>query len=421
MMLEIKKLLRKRKLWIAMVCVLLCGVLSTVDLNEKAATEHRALYADALEAENKVKHQLFMLMTDDNAAYFKTLTQKSERLKSAIQNKDWRAVNKNYAEVNLLHARRVSALYATRNFDLYYREISEDWANSYMDNDETQMFPYYQFTARFYDQLEKQGIATLTYSTTDSATLIVQFMRSLFPILPVILITLLCFDSIHEDRDSGVIKTLLSQPCKRIRYLHRKIRTDLAALCAIFFIPLLLLSLCFGIFDHYERMQAPVLSNVQGLTSLEQMENTLAETEENNAMTYTLGITRYFSIPYQTQSPNSKFDFLPMWQFTGWCVLMALLVILFCMLLNMLFNAICRNKMTSLVLTLAILLLGMGIAQPANTETWYAWLPFTYFNPVDILSGYTSYTYLNGILTLGISCGLLYVATRWIFRKKDAA
>ena len=48
-------------------------------------------------------------------------------------------------------------------------------------------------------------------------------------------------------------------------------------------------------------MQAPVLSNVQGLTSLEQMENTLAETEENNAMTYTLGITRYFSIPYQTQ------------------------------------------------------------------------------------------------------------------------
>ena len=121
MMLEIKKLLRERKLWIAMVCVLLCGVLSAVDLNEKAATEHRALYADALEAENKVKHQLFMLMTDDNAAYFKTLTQKSERLKSAIQNKDWRAVNKNYAEVNLLHARRVSALYATRNFDLYYR------------------------------------------------------------------------------------------------------------------------------------------------------------------------------------------------------------------------------------------------------------------------------------------------------------
>ena len=58
--------------------------------------------------------------------------------------------------LNLLHARRVSALYATRNFDLYYREyvtkedtlealrkerklpefsdreISEDWANSYL-------------------------------------------------------------------------------------------------------------------------------------------------------------------------------------------------------------------------------------------------------------------------------------------------
>ena len=138
-------------------------------------------------------------------------------------------------------------------------------------------------------------------------------------------------------------------------------------------------------------------------------------------MTYTLGITRYFSIPYQVQSPNSKFDFLPMWQFTGLCVLLGLLVILFCMLLNMLFNAICRNKMTSLLLTLAILLLGMGIAQPANTGAGYAWLAFTYFNPVDILSGYTSYTYLNGLLTLGISCSLLYFITRWIFQKKDAA
>ena len=76
--------------------------------------------------------------------------------------------------------------------------------------------------------------------------------------------------------------------------------------------------------------------------------------------------------------------------------------------------------MTSLLLTLAILLLGMGIAQPANTGTGYAWLPLTYFNPVDILSGYTSYTYLNGLLTLGISCSLLYFITRWIFQKKDA-
>lgn len=444
-MLEIKKLLRKRKLWIAMVCVLLCGILTAIDLNENAATEHRALYVDALEAENKVKGQLFMLMTDDNNAYFKTLSEKSEDLKAAIQKKNWKEVNRSFTEVNLLQAKRVSALYETRNYDLYYhdyitqedtlealreerklpsfsdREIADNWANNFMDGDETQMFPYYQFTARFYDQLEKQNIDTLTYSTTDSATLIVQFMRNLFPILPVILIALLCFDSIHEDRDSGVIKTLLSQPQKRIRYLHQKMRSNMAALCTIFLVPLLLLSLCFGIFDHYERIQAPVLSNTQGLTSLEQMENTLAETKENNAMTYTLGITRYFSIPYHVQSPNTQFDFLPMWQFTGYTLLMGLLVITFCMLLNMLFNALCRNKMSSLVLTLAILLLGMGIAQPENMASWYAWLPFTYFNPVDILSGYSSYTYANGILTLLISCILLYILTRWIFQKKDAA
>lgn len=110
-----------------------------------------------------------------------------------------------------------------------------------------------------------------------------------------------------------------------------------------------------------------------------------------------------------------------MWQFTGYVIVMALLVIAFCMLLNLLFNVICQNKMVSLVLTLAILLLGMGIAQPQNMEAWFAWLPFTYFNPVEILSGYSSYTYLHGILTLTLSCSLLYVITRWIFQRKDAA
>ncbi|MCC2831808.1 ABC transporter permease subunit [[Clostridium] innocuum] len=445
MMLEIKKLLRKRKLWIAMLCVLLCGILTAVDLNEKAALEHRDLYVNALEAENKVKNQLFLLMSDETAGYFTTLSKKSEELKAAIQKKDWKNVNKSFAEVNLLQARRVSALYKTRNYDLYYHdyitqedtlqtlrkerglpeftdsEIAADWANEFMMGDETQMFPYYQFTARFYDQLEKQHIDTLTYSTTDSSTLIVQFIRSLFPILPVILITLLCFDTIHEDKDSGVLKTLLSQPRKRIHYLHQKMRSNMAALTAIFLVPLLLLSLCFAMFDHYDRVQAPVLTNVHGLTSLEQMENTLTETEENNAMTYTLGITRYFSIPYHVQSPNTKFDLMPMWQFTGYVIVMALLVIAFCMLLNLLFNVICQNKMVSLVLTLAILLLGMGIAQPQNMEAWFAWLPFTYFNPVEILSGYSSYTYLHGILTLTLSCSLLYVITRWIFQRKDAA
>lgn len=105
-----------------MVYVLLCGVLSAVGLNEKATTEHKALYVDVLEAKNKVKHRLLILMTDDSVAYFRTLTWKSERLKSAIRNKDWRAADRNYTEVNLPHAKHVSALYTIRNFDLYHRE-----------------------------------------------------------------------------------------------------------------------------------------------------------------------------------------------------------------------------------------------------------------------------------------------------------
>ena len=90
-----------------------------------------------------------------------------------------------------------------------------------------------------------------------------------------------------------MLKTLLSQPRKRIHYLHQKMRSNMAALTAIFLVPLLLLSLCFAMFDHYDRVQAPVLANVHGLTSLEQMENTLTETEVNNALTYTLGTVSY--------------------------------------------------------------------------------------------------------------------------------
>lgn len=444
MKLELHVYLRKRKLWIAMICVLLCGILTAMDLKEKAASEYRSLNIQALEYEQKSNNQMMTMFLTENTPYQNALQEKTAQLKEGIQKKDWPVVNASFADVYLLEAKRISALYEIRNPELYYHNyvtetdtlerlrkerglplldeeaIRLDWSSPFMDGDETQYFPFYQYQARFFDALDHQHIDLMTYSTTDSATIIVQFMRSLFPILPVILITLICFDAIHEDEESGVIKTLLSQPVKRCRYLHKKMQGHMAAILVIFLLPLLAISLVLGVSDHYESIQAPVLANVQGITSMNQMENTLAEMEKNNEQVKTLGITRYFSVPHQTSSPNTQFDFMPMWQFTLFALMQSILVLAFCMFLNMLMNVLCRHKMASLVLTLGILIIGMGMAQPQNTASWYAWLPFTYFNPVDILSGYSSYTYLNGIVVLTLSCVILYGITRFLFQRKDA-
>ena len=443
-MLEIKKLLRKRKLWIGFVCTILCAILISFDLKKEADLEYRLLQTEAIQMENNVNELTeYLFLVED--LYSETLNNKSVELKEAVKRKDWKKVNASFTDVHLLHARRIEALYDRRKYDLYYhdyithekdletiwkernlpdiskQEIADNWAYSFFDEDETSQFPYHQFAARFYHELAQQNIDTLTYSTTDSATLPVQFIRKLFPFLPVILITLLCFDSIHEDKDSGVLKTLLSQPESRIRYLHKKMKGNMTAICIILIIPLLLLSLGFGLFDHFERINAPVLTNVQGLTSIELMENTLTEIEKQNAQTHTLGITEYFGIPYFTSSPNTFFDLIPMWQFTLYTFVLTLLILLFSMLWTMLWNVICKHKMLSLVCSLGIMILGIAVVQPQNTAGWLAWFPFTYFNPVHIVSGFSSYTYLNGIITLSISCIVLYVVTRWLFKRKDIA
>lgn len=87
--------------------------------------------------------------------------------------------------------------------------------------------------------------------------------------------------------------------------------------------------------------------------------------------------------------------------------------------MSTMFSIVLINKIFALVLSLIVMFIGMLIANPANIGTFYAYLPFTYMNPVDIVSGFSSYTYLNGILVLFISNVVLYFICVTIFKQKD--
>lgn len=436
--LDTLRFLRKKKFWIALIGVLVIAVMIFVNLDKGESDEYRQMHAMAVE--NKSGERLWYFEDDDYVEQANALVAKLEK---SIRDKEWHQINRYICDFYLMEADRIAFLAKHDDPSMYYHDymknkeivsrmmeehklpkvdesmLPEDYQIISIRLDQVPQFPRYQFQARFYDELGKQDIDQLTYSTVDSSTVFIQFIRMMFPLLPIIIVAIMCYDALQEDKDSGVVNVLLTQPIERSFYIRKKIMINMKSVLFIFLVPLLVMSLSLGIFDHYKTIQAPVLANTDGITSIQLMENTLNEIQKHGGTVENLGITKYFSIPYQYGSPNVEFNFMKMWQFAALCILMAILVLIFFVLLNTFISVILRNKISALAVSLAIMLCGMFLAQPTNTSILYACLPFTYMNPVDILSGYSSYTWLTGMLVLTFCDLLLYGLIIQIYKRKD--
>lgn len=436
--LDTLRFLRKKKFWIAFSGVLILAFMIFANLSKNETSEYRALHAMAIQYKNQN-----VMSVPYEESYAKVRNEVISRFEQSVVKKDWQTVNASMRDLFLMESDRISLMAESENPELYYHNylLHKDEIDTLMKErnlprltknilpdgwyyegnlaDQTPMYPYYQFTAQFYDELEQQNIDQLTYSTVDSSTVFIQFIRVMFPLLPIIIIAMMCYDSLQEDKDSGVVKVLLSQPIKRSSYIRKKLTTNIKAVLFIFLVPLFAVSLGYGLFDHYKTIQAPVLANAQGITSVELMENTLPEIERSDGNIDTLGVTQYFSVPYRYNSPNIKFEFMAMWQFVLLVIVMAVFVLIFIVLLNMLIVVLVGNKIAALAISLIVLLAGMFISQPSNVNIIFAFLPFTYMNPVNILSGYSTYTYLNGMLVLLVSDLLLYLIIMSIYKKRD--
>lgn len=451
MKLEIKQYLRKRKIWIALVSVFLISGLLALELNEQARIENKEVFQrekNIIEQSHQMigMGQMFdedgEMINSDLSEFDIILQNRLDELSEAMIQEDWKSMNKCYRDLSLLRAQYILKITEGENFNLYTRDYLNhkeeviDLINKYdipafeadeelgmFDNygisEVVQTFPSAQFNARYYEDLVQSDIDYLTYSHSDSATIILQFIRSLFPLIPILLAALLFFDSISEDKESGVIKTILTQSGKRTNYLNKKIIGNVITSVLIFIIPFFVFSLVMGVFDQFQTMQAPILTNMQGVTSLGMIENPASDPIAGELNTFVLGLTNFVSLPGNSGSPNAIFDFIPLWQFIGLSLIMAILVIIFCVILNMFLNVIFKNKMVSVFLSIAIVIVGIAITSPHNYSLIYAFLPFTYMNPIHILSGYFTYNYLNGIIVLLGSSAILYWATILIFNKKD--
>lgn len=465
MMLEVKHYLRKRKLWIALASVIVCSGLLALNLKDNMRIEDKEKFTKSIEfanlalasADSLTQEQMDSLTLADDGfpildesisnPFNETLINKAYDLQDAASSSNFQEVNRLTADITLMLADRMLYLTQNENYDLYIRDyfnhsekvkqliikrnlplyINVDFENYGFDAfntgevDQVQLFPYFQFSARFYEYLQQNDIDHLNYSQVDSGTIIIQFIRNLFPLIPIILIALLFFDSISEDRDSGVLKTILSQAKPRRRYLNKKIFANCISAILIFIIPFVLMSISLGIFDQFKSMQAPALANVQGLNSFIMLENPMADPIGGEIIHETIGISDYMALPGASQSPNAQLDFIPMWQFAFYSIILSIFVIIFCVMLNTFLNVICKNKLISLILSIAIVIGGIAITSPENYELIFAFLPFTFMNPVHIVSGYYTYSFLNGIIVLSVYSIILYAFSVMLFKRKDIA
>ncbi len=445
--LDTKRFLRKKKFWIAIVSVIVVALVNFGYSGRGGGNHFDNLYQQA-QANNE---KLFMRYDSSYCIDEDTYVQVQRTLNGFVQDmeeahkaKDWKQLNTVLKKQNLMLANAVyqvnkdsdqSKLYhayfkqsdaimeMVKQNDLGFPlnlDVVGNYQFLYSDLFAPEDFVDYQFSARFYDQLEKQDIGRMDYTTLDSTTVFIHFLRNMFPLLPIILVGILCYDALQEDRDSGVARILLSLPIKRVTYIRKKLATNMKSVLMVFLMPMLIISLGLGLFDHFHTLKAPILANVEGITSFQTLENSLDGLAKRNfEKEEFLGLTKYYPMPEYAKSPNPEFDFMELWQFVVLVLFMAVLVLMFMVLFHILCTVIFRNKMLALVVSLLVLLIASFLAQPSNVGLLYALVPFTFFNPVDILSGYTSYSYLNGILILSMYNIILYLLIVWLYNKKD--
>lgn len=309
----------------------------------------------------------------------------------------------------------------------------------------------YLFTARdrmiYYDQLLDSGHLPATIYQVDSVTIIYQVFRLIYPIAIPLISIFLFFDNYDKDLTTGTIKTITTLPNGRKLYTIGKLISSFLVALSIILIPLLLFSLILGIQDGFRFINYPILKDgrflhfSKGYNHLAKMER-VYKSDLNGLFIHShFGLTQVsnfniFSIPGgggnigsfwgQLRGINSnKMVLLPFLTYTSqlniilYSLVLVILFTLFCIGLMMVINLVVEKKMSVLIVSLFIFLSLIALA-PYESDQLLSWLnPMIFRNSVYSTTGFISYPFSLGVVSMLISISILICSSLFYISKKD--
>lgn len=288
-----------------------------------------------------------------------------------------------------------------------------------------------QYCIRLFDTLLDKGLAPINHYQVDSISIFFHTFNEIVPLLGVILICLLGFDSISKDKEMGTIKTIISSPHMRKRYMFVKTISTSCVSFIMLLLPSVLISVCLGAFDKFKMIFYPTLTFKEGLHSFQMAFNNIGDMEKMVDMGRMYSSEHYSGLVRHSlyggdnmnwtalRSPDMSLDYMSLGLFLLFALVLLVLFILFLNSMTMFINIVIKSKTIGLCISLALCLLLYATTPITNTAVGYLFDPFSYKNAVEVVAGTTSYSFFSGIVVLSVYILILQIMGRIVMKKKD--
>lgn len=276
---------------------------------------------------------------------------------------------------------------------------------------------------RYWDTLYQHDIEPIYDDEANNLTVWYDFLYNIGPIIFILIPILVSYASINSDKNSGVLKLLLTQSVTRKKYYLTKWIANVIQTLFIILVPPLIMGIFYGVKNGFVSLVYPVTYLANVWTRFKPIPN-FNEIIFSNGSQATLGRSTFMHMApansYESIyiQPYQGIDLIPFWLYALIGILILILYICFITALVQIISAMFNNGIVSFAISTVVIGGGIGMTQYMTIGEHYNVIPLNFFRIGRIIEGTQNVTVLVSVLILILSAGILLLSGFKYFERK---
>lgn len=362
---------------------------------------------------------------------YKYMHDSGAQMQVALNNEDYKELNRVSFIGNVLYSKHIAINENPLREMSLKKQVNDMWLelsdipydDIYFNNvgRKGELDFYYSFLANAKHDyiLYQENLPPIDPYYIDSTTFIYMYLNEVIPLIIGILTLILTFDTINTEWSNGSQKMILSSIYSRNKYIISKVLVGTMYTVAVLGIPMVMISIGYGLFDGFKNIDYPVLFLKDGFTSFVSQPNYMEFNLENFGFIPSIGMSQYSGYPKAEMGVHTSLSFIPLYKFLIIGIIMLIFSIIFYVIVNTMISSMTKNSITGFVISILVTLGGSLISNLWTIDENYNLSPFTMNNPIRILNGtYNTTGLMTLVILISISL-LLLLFNLYYFKKKD--
>ena len=279
--------------------------------------------------------------------------------------------------------------------------------------------------AQYWDKIYTNDMEPLYNDEANNITTWYVYFYELMPFLLILLPILLGYASVNKDRQSGVLKLLLTQSVSRKRYYLSKWLSTVVQTVVIVLVPAIITGVYYGIKNGFASLKYPLTYLSDIFTRLVPIPNFIEMAfkgmEPPVVSHYSfahMAPADNFESRWWYYQPHSGVDLIPFYQYALIALVLMILYVGFIIAVVQLISAIVNNEMMSLLVSGIVVGGTIGATHFLTIGRHYNVIPFDMFRVGRIIEGTQNVTVLSAVIILVLSTGLMLFGGMKYFERK---